>query len=323
VTLPDQPATSMVALARLAEEAGFSHVWLFDSPLMDRDPYPLLAAIAIATDRVRFGTCVTNPSSRDPVITASALTTLAELSGGRADLGIGRGDSALRMLGREPASLAQVDAAMRCIRELAAGRTVQSGPNELRLPYASGHELPVWLAGYGPRALALAARAATGVIIQVGDPELVAWFVEQLRRAEVEAGRPRGSVEVMVAAAATLGDDAAALDRVRWFPALVANHVTDLLRRQPRASLPRALTGYLDAWDGDAYIPQRTGDYRFIDDGVVARMAIVGDAAAHRRRIGDLAGAGADNVNLYLERGEEAAVISTYGDAIIAAPAAA
>jgi alkanesulfonate monooxygenase SsuD/methylene tetrahydromethanopterin reductase-like flavin-dependent oxidoreductase (luciferase family) len=279
---------------------------------MDRDPYPLLAAIAMATTRLRFGTCVTNPASRDPVVTASALATLGELSGGRVDLGIGRGDSALRMLGRAPASLAEVEAAIGLIRGLVEGRRVAVAAGELELSYAPGHALPVWLAGYGPRALELAARVADGVIIQVGDPELVAWFVQQLRAAEAEAGRTRGRVRVMVAASTTMGDDQAALDRVRWFPALVANHVEDLLRRQPRSSLPTALTGYLDRRRDTGYIPQRIGDYGFVDDDVVRRMAILGDVAAHRRRIQALLAAGADSINLYLERGDEANVIDAY-----------
>jgi alkanesulfonate monooxygenase SsuD/methylene tetrahydromethanopterin reductase-like flavin-dependent oxidoreductase (luciferase family) len=288
---------------------------------MDRDPYPLLTAIALATSRIRLGTCVTNPSSRDPVITASVLATLAEVSQGRVDFGIGRGDSALRMLGRAPSSLADVEAAILVVRELVEGRTVKAAGEVIRLPYSAGHRLPVWLAGYGPRVLALAARAADGVVLQIGDPELVAWFVERLREAEREAGRTEGSVKVMAAAAASLGDDAAAVSRVRWFPGLVANHIADLLQRQPRATLPSTLTSYLDQRKDDAYIPQRVGDYGFIEDEVVRRMAIVGDATAHRSRIGDLAAAGADNVNLYLESGQEQAVIDIYGSEII--PAAA
>jgi len=317
LTLPDQPGTAIVELAREAEAAGFDYVWLFDSPLMDRDPYPLLAAIALATSRVRFGTCVTNPSSRDPAVTASALATLAELSGDRVDLGIGRGDSALRLLGRPPASLAEVGAAATLVRDLVEGRPVEAHGSALRLPYARDARLPIWIAGYGPRALALAARIADGVIIQVGDPDLVAWYVERLRRLESDVGRPSGSVSVMVAAAATIGDDRASIDRVRWFPGLVANHVTELLRREPPGSLPAALTSYLDGRKDDGYIAQRVGGYGFIGDDVVRRMAIVGDPEAHRRRVADLVAAGADQVNIYLELGEELQTIAAYRDAVI------
>ncbi|HEY3522727.1 MAG TPA: TIGR03842 family LLM class F420-dependent oxidoreductase [Candidatus Limnocylindrales bacterium] len=313
MTLPDQPAADLVPLAQAAEAVGFDYVWLFDSPLMDRDPYPLLAAIALGTTRVRFGTCVTNPSSRDPVVTASALATLAEMSHGRVDLGIGRGDSALRLVGRGPASLAETAAALLRIRELVEGRTIDADNGRLDLSYATGARLPVWLAGYGPRTIALAARIADGIVIQVADPELVAWFVAQLRAAEVEADRARGSVAVMVAAAALVGDDAQAIERVRWFPALVANHVADLLRRQPAGSLPAALTEYLGRRPSDGYIPQRVGDYSFVEDDVVRRMTIVGSIEAHRARIADLVASGADQVNLYLERGEEARTIAGYG----------
>jgi probable F420-dependent oxidoreductase len=318
VTLPDQSATAIAALAQRAEDAGFGHVWLFDSPLMDRDPYPLLAAIALGTSRIRFGTCVTNPSTRDPTVTAAALATLAEMSGGRVDLGIGRGDSALRLLGRPPASLESVADAAVLVRDLVEGRAA-IGPSgtSLRLAYAPAHRLPVWIAGYGPRALALAARLADGVVIQVADPNLVAWFVERLHGFAREVGRDPERIRVMVAAAATIGDDRLALDRVRWFPALVANHVADLLRRQPRSALPVALTDYLDSRPTDGYIAQRTGEYEFIDDDAVRRMAIVGNGPAHRRRADELRAAGAHQVNLYLERGTEAETIDAYADEVM------
>lgn len=320
VTIPDQPVADVVRLARRAEAAGFDAVWLFDSPLMDRDPYPVLAGIAGATSRIRLGTCVTNPVTRDPTVTAATLATLAEMSGGRVDLGIGRGDSALRLLGRSPASLAELEAAAIVIRDLVEGRTVAvADERSIRLPYTTGHRLPLWIAGYGPRALAVAARIADGVVIQVGDPDLVRWFVEHLHSLLADVGRDPGAVRVMVATAAILGGDASALDRVRWFPALVANHVADLLRRQARETLPERLTAYLDRRPDDGYIAQRVGDYSFIDDDTVRRMTIVGDMPSHRRRIADLEAAGADQVNLYLERGIEDETIDAYGTEILPA----
>src|SRR6476661_3349856 len=119
---PDMAPGRVVALARQAEEAGFAYGWLFDSHVLWLDPYPLLTLMALNTTRMRLGTCVTNPATRDPTVTASALATLNVISGGRMDLGIGRGDSARRVMGKPPTTLATLAQAVRIIRDLAAGK---------------------------------------------------------------------------------------------------------------------------------------------------------------------------------------------------------
>jgi probable F420-dependent oxidoreductase len=313
----DGPAT--VALARDAERAGFDAFWLFDSPLLWRDPYPLLTLVAAATDRLRLGTCVTNAGTRHPTTTAATLATLQELSGGRIDLGIGRGDSALRMLGREPTSLEAMEHAIGVIRELVEGRTVHEAKRDLRLVYASGHRLPVWVAGYGPKAIAAAGRVADGLILQVGDPELVAWFAGQYRAAADAAGRDPATIRIQVAAPAIVGDREAARDRVRWYPDLVAHHVLELLRRVDRATLAPGLTDFVDRYADRAYSPRHDGDLSFIEPDTVDRFCILGSAEDHRRRIADLIGAGATQVNLYLVGGDEAATIEAYGRDVIPA----
>src|ERR671925_1762996 len=104
---PDMTPDRAVALTRQAEEAGFGYGWLFDSHVLWLEPYPLLTMMALNTRRMRLGTCVTNPATRDPTVTASALATLNDISGGRVDVGIGRGDSARRGIGRKPVTLAE------------------------------------------------------------------------------------------------------------------------------------------------------------------------------------------------------------------------
>src|SRR3954467_10096249 len=99
---PEHTPERTLALTRQAEAAGFEYGWLFDSHVLWRDPYPLLTLMTGVTERMRLGTCVTNPGTREPTVTASALATLDELSRGRMDLGIGRGDSARRGVGKAP-----------------------------------------------------------------------------------------------------------------------------------------------------------------------------------------------------------------------------
>ena len=189
---PDHSLERTIDLTRRAEAAGFEYGWLFDSHVLWREPYVLLTLMAQATNRMRLGTCVTNPATREPSVTASALAVLDELSGGRMDLGIGRGDSARRVLGKPPTTMVTLEEAIVAIKGLVESRSVTYEGTELRLPWTGNWTLPVWVAGYGPMALAMTGRIADGVILQLADPDLVAWFVGQIRAAEVAAGRPAG-----------------------------------------------------------------------------------------------------------------------------------
>ncbi len=236
---PDHSIERTLDLARRAEAAGFDYGWLFDSHVLWRDPYPLLTLIAGATERLRLGTCVTNPATREPSVTASSLAVLDEISGGRMDLGIGRGDSARRVLGKPPTTMATLEEAIVVIRDLVEGRPVEFEGTTLQLTWAGRWKLPVWVAGYGPMALAMTGRVADGVILQMADPDLIGWFVATVREAEVAAGRPRGTVRVQAAAPAHLGDRELCRERTRWFPALVSNHVVDLVNKYPPRSCPR------------------------------------------------------------------------------------
>src|SRR5688500_13870925 len=205
---PDMTPQRAVALARQAEQAGFGYGWLFDSHVLWLDPYPLLTMIALNTERMRLGTCVTNPATRDPSVTASVLATLNVISGGRMDLGIGRGDSARRVLGKKPTTLAQLGEAVRIIADLANGRPTEYDGEQIRLDWAQG-PLPVWIAGYGPRALRLTGRVADGVILQFADPDLIRWCLGFVREGAEAAGRDPASIRVMAAAPVGVADDLA------------------------------------------------------------------------------------------------------------------
>src|SRR5918996_2917069 len=143
---PENDLTRTVELTKRAEASGFCYGWLFDSHVLWREPYVLLTLMAQATQSMRLGTCVTNPATREPSVTASALAVLNELSEGRMDLGIGRGDSARRVLGKPPITLAHTEEAIRVIRELVAGKPITYEGTELVFPWTKGWTLPVWVA---------------------------------------------------------------------------------------------------------------------------------------------------------------------------------
>jgi probable F420-dependent oxidoreductase len=317
---PENSIERTVALTRQAEAAGFEYGWIFDSHVLWREPYILLTLMAQATERMRLGTCVTNPATREPSVTASSLAVLDELSNGRMDLGIGRGDSARRVLGKSPTTMATLEEAIVAIKGLVEGRSVEYEGAELQLPWTGHWTLPVWVAGYGPMALAMTGRIADGVILQLADPDLIRWFVAQVREAESAAGRPAGSVRIQAAAPAHVGDLALCRDRTRWFPALVSNHIVDLVNKYPREQLPDALTGYIRDRTGYDYLHHAevgSTNAGFVGDEVTDRFCVLGSVDNHIAKLHELADAGVDQFNIYLMNGDEEQVLETYGRDII------
>jgi probable F420-dependent oxidoreductase len=319
---PDHSVERTVALTRQAEAGGFTYGWLFDSHVLWKDPYPLLTVMALNTERMRLGTCVTNPGTREPSVTASALAALNEISAGRMDLGIGRGDSARRVMGKPPTTLARLGEATTLIRDLVEGRAVVQDGTELRLGWTRGDRLPAWVAGYGPKALELTAQIADGVILQLADPDLVRWFVGQLHDYARAAGRDPSEIKVMAAAPAHVGDLEHCRERVRWFPALVSNHVVDLVNRYNPAELPPALTGYVRNREGYDYLHHAevgSSNAQFVSDEVVDRFCVIGPVEEHARKLRALADAGVDQFNIYLMNGDEEQTLEVYGREIVPA----
>jgi probable F420-dependent oxidoreductase len=319
---PDHTIERTLALTRQAEAAGFDYGWLFDSHVLWREPYVLLTLMAQATTRLRLGTCVTNPATREPSVTASALAVLDEVSGGRMDLGIGRGDSARRVLGKPPTTMATLEEAIVVIKALVEGRPVEYEGTRLQLPWAGSWTLPVWVAGYGPMALAMTGRVADGLILQLGDPDLIRWLVGQVRAAARDAGRDPASIAVQAAAAAYVGPIELGRERTRWFPALVSNHVVDLVNKYPREQLPASLTGYVRDRAGYDYLHHAevgSSNAAFVGDEVTDRFCVLGSAQDHVAKLKELAAAGVDQFNLYLMNGDEEAQIELYGREVIPA----
>ena len=311
-----------VALTRQAEAAGFSYGWFWDNHVLWREVYPLLTLLAVNTTDMRLGACVTNPTTRDPSVTASVLATLEEVSGGRMDLGMGRGDGAVRLLGLPPTRLKTMETAINVIRELVEGRTVEYKGTQLDLAWTEQWKLPVWVAGYGPMALAMTGRVADGLILQLGDPDLIRWMAGQMRDAAAEAGRDPDSIMIQAAAPAHVGPLDECRERVRWFPAMVANHVVDLVNKYPREELPESLTSYVrdrEGYDYRHHAEVGSSNAEYIEDEVVDRFAIIGSAEDHVRRLLELREAGVDQFNLYLMSGDEEEQLEAYGSTIIPA----
>ena len=317
---PDHLVPATIELTTAAEAEGFDYGWLFDSHVLWRDPYPLLTLMAEHSTRLRLGTCVTNPGTREPSVTASALATLDEISGGRMDLGIGRGDSARRVLGKPPITLAHTEEAIRVIKALVEGRTVEYEGTELHFPWTGRWTLPIWVAGYGPMALAMTGRVADGAILQLADPDLIRWFAGQIRDAAIAAGRDPGAIRIQAAAPLHVGTVEDGRARTRWFPALVSNHVVDLVNKYPREQLPDALTGYITdrtGYDYHHHAEVGSSNAGFVGDEVTDRFCVLGDPGAVVAKLEELEAAGVDQFNVYLMNGDELDQLRTIGREVI------
>jgi probable F420-dependent oxidoreductase len=319
---PDISVERIVGLTRQAEQAGFEYGWIFDSHVLWKEPYPLLTLMATNTQRMRLGTCVTNPAVRDITVTASLLATLNLISGGRMVLGIGRGDSSRRVLGKKPVNWSQLETAVSKFRDLAAGREIEYDGQPTRLTWADGSP-PVWIAGYGPKVLHMAGRVADGIILQFADPDLISWCLGFVHAGAKAAGRDPGSIEVMAAAPVWVSNDlTVARDRVRWFPALVSNHVVDLIRQYKPEDLPPALTSYVQdrgGYDYQHHCEVGSDNADFVSDQVVDRFCLVGSVEAHRQKLRTLAETGVTQFNVYLMCGEEEQTLAVYQKEILPA----
>src|SRR5438045_386601 len=113
-------APTVLGEIQLAERLGYDSVWLGDSQLIWRELYALLGAGSVTTSRVALGSGVTNPVTRHAAVTASAICTVQELSGGRAILGVGLGDSSMETMGLKAVTRAHLAGFVQTVRSLCA-----------------------------------------------------------------------------------------------------------------------------------------------------------------------------------------------------------
>ena len=319
----DPPAWRVVELIQKAEQLGFTHAWTFDSHILWQEPYVIYSQMLSATESITVGPMVTNPATRDPSVTASLFATLNEMFGNRTICGIGRGDSARRVLGKKPTTLAQLEEAMHVIKELAEGREIEApNGNKVSIPWIEDSKLDVWMAGYGPKALNLIGRKADGFILQLADPVILEWTVQHVHDAAREAGRDPKDVKVCVAAPAYVGEDLAhQRDQCRWFGGMVGNHVADLVARYGESGeVPTALTDYIKAREGYDYSHHgKAGNPStdFVPDEIVDRFCVLGTVEDHVAKLNTLKNLDVDQFNIYLMHDAMEETLEAYGKEIM------
>ncbi len=323
--LPDPPYTRLIELMQKAEEHGFEYGWTYDSHILWQDSYATLPLVAAATEKIKLGHCVTNPGIRDPTVTASWYATMQDISNGRMVMGIGRGDSSRRVVGLKPVRVAEFEARLRMIKDLMNGRKVDWNEKELQLEWVRDElpEIPMQVAGYGPRALGVAGRVGDGVIIQLADPQIIQWIMETARKAAAEDGRDSDALQCIVCAPSHISDDLAdAREQVRWFPAMVSNHVMDLIERYGADSdeIPAALTDFVKArkfYDYKEHSRVGAKHGEFVTDEICDRFCVLGNDEQATEKLRELEAVGVDQFNIYLMTQGQEKTLAAYGDRII------
>ncbi|MDO9457909.1 TIGR03842 family LLM class F420-dependent oxidoreductase [Nocardioides sp.] len=316
------PAWRTVGLAKQAEEHGFDYVWTFDSHLLWQEPYVIYSAILNETKRVIVGPMVTNPATRDWTVTASVFATLNEMYGNRTVCGIGRGDSAVRVLNGKPTTLKDVREATHVIRELANCRPVEHNGTTLQFPWARSSELEVWIAAYGPLALKTTGEVGDGFILQLADVDIAKWMIGAVRKAAADAGRDPDAITFCVAAPAYVGTDMEHMrEQCRWFGGMVGNHVADIVAKYgDSGDVPQALTDYIKGREGYDYNSHGKADndhVDFVPDEIVDRFCILGTVEDHVAKLEELKAIGVDQFAVYLQHDNKEETMRVYGESIM------
>jgi 5,10-methylenetetrahydromethanopterin reductase len=292
-------------LAREIEALGFDVLLCPDTQCLSPDPYGQLSLAAARTTRLRLGTGVTNPITRDASVTAGALATLQAESGGRAICGIGRGDSSAAHIGRRQATTAELRAYVEQVRGYLRGEEVPRGQRRTQMRWLQQANLPavpIDVACTGPVTIHMAADVADRVTFAVGSvPERIEWALEILHARLRETGRERASLSVGAYVNLVCDpDEQRAINLGRMIAGMVAHFAG--MKHSPVGHLPPRLKEIAirmkSGYDMARHAQNEGSHLAMIDDEFVDWFSICGPPEKCRRRLGELIGMGLDHVYL-------------------------
>lgn len=295
---PRESFSDWIGFAQALEERDVDRVWLIDSQLAMKDVYTGLVTAALHTRRMELGTGVTNVVTRHPTVTANAIAAVSELSGGRALLGLGAGDSAVFGIGKRPSRVAETEQAVRFFQTVLAGGEGQWEGRTYRLPVAPA-PVKVYLAVSQPRMCALAGRVADGAIIMgPAQPDLLGRQLGWVQEGIEEAGRDRSEVEVcFIATISTADDPATALGDVRAWATGQARLLADF-KELPDSLRPFAqeIDRAKETYDYSQHLSTHAGHAGAISDELVRALAVTGSPQECRHRLRALLSTGIDDL---------------------------
>lgn len=310
-----------------ADEAGFERVGIGDSQSLYRDVYVSCTLAALNTRTALIGPRVTNPVTRHPAVTASAIASIDELSGGRAFLGIGTGHSALLNIGRTPASRAQLREYVLCVKALFEQGETEYRGRKVRLDWPTRRP-PILMAAAGPKALELAGEIADGVIVGSGMTEPA--IAEAFRRLDAGAhrsGRSRADLDLWWYVPTNVHDDSrAAVEEVR--PAVVSGAHAYFYGGVQGRSVPAHLESAVQRLANEYVVEQHTRPGQSADnaelvdrlglrDYIIERFGIAGDPDEVTARIRVLNERGIDNFWMSMHAADKGRVVRLMRDHVL------
>lgn len=251
-----------------AEEIGYTHAWVADSQMIWSDPYAVLALAADRTSTIRLGTGVSVAATRPAPVTAASIATINRLAPGRTFLGIGTGNTAMRIMGHKPMRIAEFDEYLATLRPLLRGEEAdftwrgRTSPIRHIMPDAGfvnfADEIPLYVSGFGPRSLALAGRHGDGAVLSIPpEPAFMEKVWTHLERGAAEDGTTLDRSDYLTASLTTAvvlePGEASDSDRVKRlcgaFAIASLHYSYDQWRQQGRGPGP-ALQGVWEAYTG-------------------------------------------------------------------------
>jgi 5,10-methylenetetrahydromethanopterin reductase len=311
------PIPEIVRIARLAESLGYHGLWLNDAQSHWRDVYVSLGAVGAATSRMLLGPGVTNTATRHLTVTASAMYSLDEMTGGRARMGIGTGAAAVEDVGGRPATLAQLTAAVTALRGLWTGQEVSLDGAQCRLRYAvdTPRPIPVYFAASGPRAMRNAGEFADGLLCNVGaEPRHIRAAVTAVEEGAQARGRTRRQIKIAARIPACISDDPSAARYVRARVGIAA------LRRAPadfdEADL-RAVEKIRRAYDAREHLGLNAAYAEEVTDSLVEKFAFAGSPEQCLERVRAVVETGIDELNLAFMHPDTEKLLRIFSDRIM------
>jgi 5,10-methylenetetrahydromethanopterin reductase len=319
--IPNDPPNEFVRTVRLAEELGFDYIWVCDSSLHGRDVYPYLTLCAQNTTRAKIGINVTNPFSRHPAITANAIATVDEISGGRAILGVGTGDRPQVELGFRPAKVAEMKEWISLVRRLFSGDPVTHDGESWRLKDAKlscgwRRDLPIQIAASGPRMLELAGETADGVIARIGlSPEGIAFGLEHLGTGAATGGRSIDDLDVGVFVNCCIYNDRRrALDEAKLDTAWYLKTAEKLAEI---AGVPKATIDAVQRAYSGGHLDEAHEAAKMVPENIAQKFVLAGTPAEAREMVQRVGEQGIRRFEIFALGADKKQIMRNFGEHIV------
>ncbi len=300
-----QEYPEFIETVKLLEKNNYDRAWVVDSQMLWEDAYIFVTMAMQQTEKIVFGSAVSNPVTKHYSVTTGAAATFEGLFPGRWILGMGRGDSAVRTLGMRPMKTADMESTLQKMHALLNGETVDESGSEIRLRWTdASRKVPLCYAATGPRNLRIGGAIADMVMLQVGThPAAVKWAIDNVHAGAEAAGRDPAEVEISLLCGMWVSDDVReARDQCRWAATCATNHLEDVVRAGPNHGMPTELLSMVevkrDQYDYYAgHLDSKAEHTDYLTDDMIDRFAIAGDAAHCRDRIKELEALGVHEIS--------------------------